>query len=262
MAIILNPSFETTANWTLGRSGYPFDTPTYETYYAHAGSKSLLLRLGCGDIPTGGGNCYARQSITVQNNHYISFWIKTNGDSGHLDGHGLYFRVLFDGNVVYSSNDYTAITASMPLYRCASPTGWNDEDYYEGQIVNVNLSSYVGQTGNIEFQLYHEVDLDHLYDTRVFVDDITESYNAIADYYVKVGGNDSLSGTTWANAWATVNKAATTVADGSTVHIEYGTYNAEPGANKIAPQNVGTSGIYYSPEGGTSPHIVSVQQNT
>jgi len=84
-------------------------------------------------------------------------------------------------------------------------------------------------------------------------------------WYVKTTGNDSLDGSSWANAWKTINKAATTVSDGSTVHIGFGTYDAEPAANQIAPQNVGTSGIYYLPEtattgGGTG--TVSVEQNT
>jgi len=88
---------------------------------------------------------------------------------------------------------------------------------------------------------------------------------AADDYYVKTTGNDSLSGTSWANAWKTINKAATTVPDGSTVHIGFGTYDAEPAANKIAPQNIGASGIYYLPEtattgGGTG--TVSIEQNT
>lgn len=83
-------------------------------------------------------------------------------------------------------------------------------------------------------------------------------------YYVKTTGNDSLDGASWANAWKTINKAATTVVDGATVHIGFGTYDAEPAANKIAPQNVGTLGIYYLPEtattgGGTG--TVSVEQN-
>jgi hypothetical protein len=91
------------------------------------------------------------------------------------------------------------------------------------------------------------------------------TYGIVTDYYVKTTGNDSLSGTSWANAWKTINKAATTVADGVTVHIGFGTYDAEPAANKIAPQNVGATGIYYLPEtattgGGTG--TVSVEQNT
>jgi hypothetical protein len=86
----------------------------------------------------------------------------------------------------------------------------------------------------------------------------------ISDYYTKVGGNDSLSGTTWASAWSTINKAATTAIDGTTVHIGFGTYDAEPATNKIAPQNIGTLGICYLPEtattgGGTG--TVSVEQN-
>lgn len=86
----------------------------------------------------------------------------------------------------------------------------------------------------------------------------------INSYYVKTTGNDGLDGKSWTNAWATVNKAATTLADGSTVHIGFGDYTAEPASNKIAPQNVGTLGIYYLPEtattgGGTG--TVSVEQN-
>jgi len=85
------------------------------------------------------------------------------------------------------------------------------------------------------------------------------------DYYVKTTGNDSLDGLSWTNAWKTINKAATTAVDDTTVHIGFGTYDAEPAANKIAPQNVGTSGIYYLPEtattgGGTG--TVSIEQNT
>lgn len=85
------------------------------------------------------------------------------------------------------------------------------------------------------------------------------------DYYVKIGGNDTNDGSTWTKAWATINKAATTVADDSIVHIGFGDYISEPSANKIAPQNVGASGIYYLPEtattgGGTG--TVSIEQNT
>jgi len=64
--------------------------------------------------------------------------------------------------------------------------------------------------------------------------------------YVKTTGNDALDGRSWVNAWKTINKAATTAPDGSTVHIGVGTYNAEPAGNKIAPQNIGASGIEYT----------------
>lgn len=83
-------------------------------------------------------------------------------------------------------------------------------------------------------------------------------------WYVKTSGNDSLSGTSWSKAWKTINKAATTVPDESTVHIGFGTYDAEPASNKIAPQNIGASGIYYLPETATSgggTGTVSVEQN-
>lgn len=83
------------------------------------------------------------------------------------------------------------------------------------------------------------------------------------EYYVKTSGDDTKDGSSWANAWATVNKAATTVADGKTVHIGFGTYNAEPANNDIAPVNAGAIGIKYLPEtattgGGTGSVIVEV----
>jgi hypothetical protein len=81
--------------------------------------------------------------------------------------------------------------------------------------------------------------------------------------YVKTNGDDSKDGTSWANAWATINKAATTVPDGTIVHIGFGTYNAEPANNDIAPVNAGEVGIKYLPEtettgGGTGSVIVEV----
>lgn len=83
------------------------------------------------------------------------------------------------------------------------------------------------------------------------------------EYYVKVGGNDASAGTSWATAWATVNKAATTVTDGDVVHIGFGTYSSEPANNDIAPINAGAIGIKYLPEtaitgGGTGSVIVEV----
>jgi len=67
-------------------------------------------------------------------------------------------------------------------------------------------------------------------------------------YYLKTTGSDANDGTSWANAWATINKAAITVPDGSTVHIGHGTYNNEPSGNAIAPVNAGSLGIKYKPE--------------
>lgn len=81
------------------------------------------------------------------------------------------------------------------------------------------------------------------------------------EFYVKTGGDNTKNGYSWTNAWNTINKAATTVTDGSTVRIGFGTYNAEPAGNKIAPQNAGASGIKYLCEtattgGGTGSVIV------
>ena len=87
---------------------------------------------------------------------------------------------------------------------------------------------------------------------------------SVTDFYVKTTGDDSLNGESWTNAWKTVNKAATTVADGTTVHIGFGTYDAEPTGNKIAPQNIGSSGIRYSfedPSTGGGTGTVTIEKN-
>ncbi|RLD17478.1 MAG: hypothetical protein DRI69_12200, partial [Bacteroidetes bacterium] len=91
--------------------------------------------------------------------------------------------------------------------------------------------------------------------------DVTCYLSSGMDYYVKTEGNDSAAGSSWDQAWQTVDKAARTVPDGSVVHIGFGEYSNEPAGNLIAPQNVGGEGITYSPEtagseGGTGTVII------
>lgn len=85
--------------------------------------------------------------------------------------------------------------------------------------------------------------------------------------YVKTAGDDAKDGLSWTNAWKTINKAATTLIDSEVARIGFGTYDAEPAGNKIAPQNVvagiGKEGIWYMPEtaetgGGTGTVIVEI----
>lgn len=126
--------------------------------------------------------------------------------------------------------------------------------------IDIDVSSYISQTDDLILELYVISTYASNFNGWVQWDSLV-LYN---DYYVKVGGNDSNDGKSWANAWKTINKAATTVPDGSIVHIGFGTYDAEPGTNKIAPQNVGSMEIYYLPEtattgGGTG--TVSIEQN-
>ena len=88
--------------------------------------------------------------------------------------------------------------------------------------------------------------------------------SVISHFFVKSsGGNDSNNGESWASAWATINKAAVTVLDGTTVHIGFGTYSSEPANNKIAPDNLGATGIKYLPEtavtgGGTGSVTIEI----
>ena len=46
----------------------------------------------------------------------------------------------------------------------------------------------------------------------------------MTEYYVKTDGNNALDGLSWANAWATIDHAQSTILAGDTVHIREGEY--------------------------------------
>lgn len=168
-----------------------------------------------------------------------------------------------EATMTWNSGQPTTTAANMaqtPIAHTEIPT-WKSWD-----VANM-LSDQSGDTFGVQITDNDET-AGSTYDWYFYSDDYATAslrpYLLINAYYVKVGGNDSLDGLSWANAWATINKAATTVADGSIVHIGFGDYVNEPTPNKIAPQNIGASGIYYLPEtattgGGTG--TVSVEQN-
>lgn len=129
--------------------------------------------------------------------------------------------------------------------------------YYEGVSLLRSVSAgtlTAGQQVDDISEIFVMPDHDFTIQVRIYNDTegtTDDTYNItcylISDYYVKVGGNDSLTGRSWTNAWGTINKAATTVPDGNTVHIGFGVYTSS-GTDKIAPQNLGASGILYTPE--------------
>lgn len=266
MGVILNPSFETDTVWARGEINNGFDVPVYTTDWFHAGSRSMRFEMNCQDVSVW-ACAYIEQSITVQTTHKISYRVLTVDK--HIDSfHDVYFRVLFDGNQVQRWSD-PPHNFDASIYRCYDGAGWQQHNCgAHAWHQNIDLSAYAGQTGNIRFEFYRldpqGYTLDHLYESYIYLDDITESYTALSDYYVKVGGDDTLAGTSWATAWATINKGATTVTDGKTLHVGFGNYVLEPDSNKIAPQNIGASGIEYIFEtagssGGTG--TVSIEKN-
>lgn len=185
---------------------------------------------------------------------------------------------------------HTAGTVGLRIYRLSGsqylyiggstiscPSGHSSHttsiDVQSGDIVGIYLSS-----GSIDCDVsytdilrYKTVDTDVVSTTPTSgwetVNDIyTFSIGVIVsvDYYIKTDGDDTFNGKSWVNAWKTINKGATTVIDGDNVHIGFGTYDAEPSANKIAPQNIGSSGITYIFEtsgssGGTG--TVTIEKN-
>ena len=130
-------------------------------------------------------------------------------------------------NITIGSSTYNGVTIYEFAYAEYSPNLYTWRIHCDGAFI-----------GSVNFVEYAEMDL------------CAEYY--FTDYYVKTTGNDSDDGSSWADAWLTINKAATTVPDGVTVHIGFGTYNGEPSGNKIAPQNAGTTGIKYLPETATT----------
>lgn len=157
-----------------------------------------------------------------------------------------------------------------------SVSGYFVLSYYEGSThLRTASRAWVsaGQTITDISERFTMPDRDFVVTVRIHnesTEEVDDTYNITCyliggtDYYVKTNGNDELPGSSWAMAWATIDKAAITVPDGATVHIGFGDYNNEPAGNKIAPQNVGTEGIWYMPEtanseGGTG--TVTIEKN-
>jgi hypothetical protein len=83
----------------------------------------------------------------------------------------------------------------------------------------------------------------------------------IANFYVRAsGGNDSNSGDTWANGWATVNKGMVTILSGKTLHVGFGDYLSEPANNTLSPDAADVDVIYetVTTGGGTGSAKVEV----
>lgn len=156
----------------------------------------------------------------------------------------------------------TTTNTGMTTTNVSSAIGW-----YKYNIKDILIAESSNVLG-IEIRDNNEGagdELNTIFYSSEYSTDITKrAILEINSYYIKTSGNDTLDGQSWTNAWATVNKAATTVIDGSSVHIEHGTYNAEPAGNKIAPQNAGASGIGYkihTTGGGTGTATVKVEKN-
>ena len=184
---------------------------------------------------------------------------------------------ITSGDVQPTSQDaYENVDVAVDIKNVGLAGGNFSLYYYEGAtFLRAESAGWLnpGQSVSDVVEIFQMPDRDFtvtikIYNARTEAFDDTYSVTcyliSATDYYVKAEGNDSLSGTSWAAAWATIDKAATTIPDGSAVHIGFGTYNAEPPGNTIAPQNTGSQGISYKPEtvgstGGTG--IVTIERN-
>ena len=169
-----------------------------------------------------------------------------------------------------------SVDIAVDIKNVGDTGGYFRLQYYEGT-THLRTSSRAwlnaGQTVTDISEVFTMPDRDFVVNVRIYneaTETIDDTYNVTCyliggtEYYVKVGGDDGLSGSSWAKAWATIDKAARTVPDGSTVHIGFGDYNSEPPGNKIAPQNIGSEGIFYDlvtagSEGGTG--TVTIEKN-
>lgn len=233
---ILNPSFESTGSWTYSEN----DTNNKlsgarSTEWADDGSWSYKMYAASGAVI--GDWCQILQNVTITKNALkltVRWWIEEIGSYG--------IKIQFGSNTIYDSGIYGSINT------------------YITKTIVLDMTAHVSQTNDLK--LIFEKSFGTNVIGILYWDNLIE-YDG--NYYVKTTGDDAKDGLSWANAWKTINKAATTVTDGVIVRIGFGTYDAEPAANKIAPQNVGASGIEYLPEtattgGGTG--TVSIEQNS
>jgi len=170
-----------------------------------------------------------------------------------------------------------SVDIAVNIHNVGSLGGYFSLQYYEGS-THLRTASMAwldaGEAVTDISEVFPMPDRDFVVTVRIYnetTETIDDSYNVTCyliggtDYYVKPDGSDAASGSSWAYAWKTIDKAARTVPDGSVVHIGFGEYNSEPAGNVIAPQNVGSEGITYSmetvgSEGGTG--TVLIEKNT
>lgn len=85
---------------------------------------------------------------------------------------------------------------------------------------------------------------------------------AVPDYYVRAsGGNDSNSGKSWTDAWATVNKGMSDVPDDKTLHVGFGSYLSEPANNNLSPDAADVTVIYETATTGGGTGTATVEVN-
>lgn len=180
--------------------------------------------------------------------------------------HDIYIRratATFTENTVTYGTRPAHTTTNQTIVSTTYATGWHSFDVADmlQDAIGLSLSEidiYLMASTSSNYMNFRTKEYSTSYDAYLSITYITY------DFYVRAtGGSDSNDGESWANAWSTINKAATTVLDGTTVHIGFGTYNSEPVSNKIAPDNLGSAGIKYLPEtaitgGGTGSVIIEV----
>jgi hypothetical protein len=81
------------------------------------------------------------------------------------------------------------------------------------------------------------------------------------DWYVVDGGTGEANGYDWDNAMATVNEAMTSVTNGNTVHIAFGTYTDEPANNTLSPDADDVTVIYETADTGGGSGTATIEVN-
>lgn len=234
LTTILNPSFESGfTSWGQISSGSNGTSGVSTTTGVTDGSQCLFCGFtAVADRPIG-NYFYLTQSISFNSDFTLRFDFYDSASSDYE------MLVLIDNDVVYSS--------------AMSGGGQNSN-------IDVVIQGYTGiHTLKLGIKTVSVTSSGGI----TYIDNLRIVNETSTVFYVKTTGDDTKDGTSWANAWATVDKAATTVLDGTIVHIGFGTYNAEPANNDIAPVNAGAVGVKYLPEtettgGGTGSVIVEV----
>lgn len=214
---------------------------------------SLQVRLLLNDTDTSIG--YMEFDLTsIPDAQYVSnATLRVRGAGGGV-GDTIYLKSLdaqFTENTI-TWNNAPSTNSDWSSSGGLGATTWNEVDVDVSWIQSNLSSNWVG----IEFSalVYDSASIfSKEYSSGVYTAELVITYSTTPnEYYVKAsGGSDSNDGGSWANAWATIDKAATTVADGKTVHIGFGNYS-QTNAQDIAPVNVGSIGIKYLPETATT----------
>lgn len=269
MAILADANCDSLDGWTIigNTSLFACELEPFSGNYSTSGA--IALRYNSRSWASSSQYKGIKQTITLPSNYKITVKVNCICDFlGELDFLYGVFQIHWNGSIVYSTPldgiDWGSPDGEGRIWD-ANNDEWDAVDWIQKDIL-IDLSSYAGQTGDLEFRLTSSLTDTGGGHTKYFwmnIDNISESYTQLpsSDWYVTPTGAGAKNGYDWDNAMDTIDQAMDEVVAGGTVHIAFGTYNSEPTNNRLSPDASDVTVIYETADTGGGSGTSTVEIN-